>query len=142
MNLKLLKSIFRRDGEVRFLLPDGKFVPHHVHITEVAKITKTFIDCGGAKRSSDYITIQLWCGDDMDHRLNSSKLRKIFEKMDSNFDNLEVKVEVDGSTIGLYDIYEAIFPMPHLELKNENEIITLQLSRTYTNCLAPDKCKC
>ena len=142
MNVKFLKSMFRGDGEVRFLLPDGKYVPHHAHITEVAKVTKTFIDCGGTKRDVDYITIQVWCGDDMDHRLTASRARKIFDKIDQNFDSLNVKVEVDGVTIGLYDIYEVMLPLPRPELKNENEPITLQLSRTYTNCLAPDKCKC
>lgn len=35
------------EKELRFLLPDGGFIPFHAHITEAGRMDKTFLDCGG-----------------------------------------------------------------------------------------------
>ncbi|MEI7863404.1 MAG: DUF6428 family protein, partial [Planctomycetota bacterium] len=34
------------------MLPDKSFVPAHFHITEVGRVQKDFIDCGGTVRSA------------------------------------------------------------------------------------------
>ena len=38
------------DAILRFLLPDGTAVPSHAHVTEVARVDKHFVDCGGTRR--------------------------------------------------------------------------------------------
>ena len=138
MKLSLLQTILQRDGEVKFSLPDKKLVPCHCHVTEVAKINKEFYDCGGNKRKKQYITIQLWIGDDHEHRLTNEKLYHILDNIDESDKNLEVFVEYECSTVGLYAIEEVILPLPHHALHQSNMVI--QLIRTNTNCLAPEKC--
>ena len=48
-------------------------VPSHFHVTEVGKITKHFIDCGGTVRNEEVVNFQLWQADDYDHRLHPEK---------------------------------------------------------------------
>ena len=40
--------------------PDGAFVPPHFHITEVGKVEKHFIDCGGT--SEKKVSLIFNCG--------------------------------------------------------------------------------
>ena len=57
---------------MRFVLPNGKSIPAHYHITEVGHVKKDFIDCGGTKRSVSACVLQAWiAGNDEDHRLNT-----------------------------------------------------------------------
>ncbi|MGA8855051.1 MAG: DUF6428 family protein, partial [Christiangramia sp.] len=47
MKLSEFKNQLSRLKEIAFQLPNGQLVPEHFHVTEVGKITKHFIDCGG-----------------------------------------------------------------------------------------------
>ena len=38
------------DAKMHWMLPDKSFVPAHYHITEVGKVQKDFVDCGGTVR--------------------------------------------------------------------------------------------
>ena len=40
---------------IQIMLPEGEFVPTHFHITEVGRVRKDFIDCGGTVRSTNYL---------------------------------------------------------------------------------------
>jgi hypothetical protein len=53
MNLAQLKDSLAKHSElpVRFQLPTGDAVPAHAHVTEVARIDKKFVDCGGTFRN-------------------------------------------------------------------------------------------
>lgn len=140
MKLDFLSNLLtNEDVNVSFLLPSGKYVSPHFHVTEVAKVQKAFTDCGGVKRSKEYVTLQLWHGDDFDHRLTTNTLSKIIGHLDDKSAiNLEVLVELEESTIGLYEIEEAIVYGGFNSMKSQ--AIVFQLKRTSTNCLAPDKC--
>jgi hypothetical protein len=35
---------------IHMMLPDQSFVPAHFHVTEVGRVQKDFIDCGGTPR--------------------------------------------------------------------------------------------
>src|SRR5947209_19008926 len=59
------------------MLPDGDFVPAHFHVTEVGRVQKDFIDCGGTVRSTTTCVLQVWVAEDFDHRLDTTKLAKI-----------------------------------------------------------------
>ena len=90
-----------------FKLPNGALVPSHFHVTEVGKITKDFIDCGGKVRSEAVINFQLWEENDYDHRLHPEKLLQIIELSEKmfKFDDLEIEVEYQGKeTIGKYGL--------------------------------------
>jgi hypothetical protein len=97
MKLTELKSRLNEhpDANVRFFLPNGDSVPAHAHVTEVARIDKRFVDCGGTLRNDSLCRLQTWFSDDVDHRLTAGKLVKILEKAKSFLvsDDLEVDVE-------------------------------------------------
>lgn len=136
MKLVAFKNELKKhpDRNVRFLLPNGEAVPAHAHVTEVARIDKRFIDCGGTLRNDTNCRLQTWFSDDTDHRLTSGKLAKILDMAAPilGTDDLEVDVEHEVGFISQ-------FPITSVEIK-EHEII-IRLTERHTACLALDKCK-
>ncbi len=130
----LKKSLSQNPGaNVRFLLPDGQFIPIHAHVTEVARIDKTFVDCGGTLRNDSICRLQTWFADDISHRLTAGKFLKILDKAKSFLasDDLEVDVEHEAGLISQFPLEFAVL------LPNE---IVLHLAERHTACLAMDKC--
>ncbi len=121
-------------ANVRFILPNGESAPAHAHVTEVARIDKRFIDCGGTLRNDSLCRLQTWFSDDVDHRLTAGKLAKILEKAASilHSDELEVDVEHEAGFI-------TQFPLNSVEILSDE--ILLRLTERHTACLALDKCK-
>ena len=128
MKLSEVKKSLENVHEVRFVLPNGTFVPVHFHVTEVGVITKNFIDCGGTVREEKVVNFQLWEANDFDHRLAPQKLKDIIELSEKvlNLQDGEVEVEYQQATIGKF----------HLSFDGVNFL----LESTQTNCLAQDKC--
>lgn len=100
MKLSEIKKHLNNLESIGFELPDGGLVPSHFHVTEVGKITKRFIDCGGTIRNEEVINFQLWNKDDYDHRLHPEKLIHIIELSESalGLEDLEIEVEFQGSS--------------------------------------------
>src|SRR3954462_15647117 len=65
------------DAPLGIELPDGAAVPAHFHVTEVGRVRKDFIDCGGTVRSWERCVLQVWVAADRDHRVSAGKLAKI-----------------------------------------------------------------
>src|SRR5680860_1535588 len=129
MKLSEIKSKLDQLQSIAFQLPDGSLVPSHFHVTEVGKVTKHFIDCGGTVRNEEVANFQLWEADDYNHRLHPEKLVniiKLSEKILDMDDNLEIEVEYQGTTIGKYG----------LDFDGKNFLLTTKL----TDCLAKDQC--
>ena len=128
MTLEEVKSALEHLETIGFQLPNGDLVPNHFHVTEVGKITKHFIDCGGTVRHEEVVNFQLWNADDYDHRLHPEKLVHIIELSQKTLDigNLEVEVEYQGQTIEKFS----------LEFDGTNFLLTTK----QTDCLARDKC--
>ena len=128
MKLSEVKKSLENVQEVRFVLPNGTFVPVHFHVTEVGVITKNFIDCGGTVREEKVVNFQLWEANDFDHRLAPQKLKDIIELSEKvlNLQDGEVEVEYQQATIGKF----------HISFDGVNFL----LESTQTNCLAQDKC--
>lgn len=128
MKLSDVKSSLENVKEVRFVLPNGTFVPVHFHVTEVGVITKNFVDCGGTVREEKVINFQLWEANDFDHRLAPQKLRNIIELSEKvlNLQDAEVEVEYQQETIGKFNL--------------GFDGVNFLLESTQTNCLAQDKC--
>jgi hypothetical protein len=135
MKLNELKQVLAQHPEalVRFHLPNGDFAPAHSHVTEVARIDKRFIDCGGTLRTESLCRLQTWFADDIDHRLTAGKLAKIFAKATDVLltDDLDVDVEHEAG-------YITQFPLAAVEVTNHQVIF--QLTVRHTACLAMDKC--
>ena len=129
MKLSEIKNHLNSLENIAFQLPNGKLVPSHFHVTEVGKVTKDFIDCGGNVRSENVINFQLWEERDYNHRLHPEKLLSIIELSEKifEFDDLEIEVEYQGKeTIGKYN----------LDFDGSNFLLISKL----TACLALDAC--
>src|SRR5882762_202956 len=76
-----LKSFLRARPAAlpRFILPDGKPIPAHFHITEVGHVAKKFVDCGGTFRERETCVLQTWVADDFEHRLAAGRFADILD---------------------------------------------------------------
>jgi len=128
MTLEQIKTHLKGLSQIAFELPDGSLVPNHFHVTEVGKITKHFIDCGGVERQETVVNFQLWDANDYDHRLHPEKLVSIIELSQDklNIGDLDIEVEYQGPTIGKYG----------LDFDGTN----FKLTAKQTDCLAKDNC--
>jgi len=128
MTLSEIKALLPQLNEVQFTLENGTPVPAHFHVTEVGKVSKHFIDCGGVMRTEEKVNFQLWNANDFDHRLKPSKLLNIIQLSEEKLGlkDGEIEVEYQGETIGKYQ----------LAFNGESFI----LQATTTACLAQDSC--
>lgn len=128
MTLFEFKETLKKLSQLHFLLPDGSEVPAHFHVTEVGKITKHFIDCGGTERREEVVSFQLWNAHDYNHRLHPEKLIRIIELSERQLGigNLPIEVEYQGATIQKFGV--------------EFRKGAFELTSTQTDCLAKDKC--
>ena len=128
MKLSEFKDHLSGVKKIAFQLPDGRLVPEHFHVTEVGKISKHFIDCGGTLRDEEKISFQLWEENDYNHRLHPEKLVKIIQLAQEKLKlpNVEIEVEYQGESINKFD----------LEFNGKNFLLV----NTQTACLAKENC--
>jgi len=128
MKISQVKEALISLDAIEFILPDGSAVPAHFHVTEVGKVTKDFIDCGGTVRHEEAANFQLWNAEDIDHRLPPSKLLDIIALSEQvlGLEDLTVEVEYQAETIGKYG----------LDFDGAKFVLTT----TETDCLAKDLC--
>ncbi|WP_339887095.1 DUF6428 family protein [uncultured Flavobacterium sp.] len=129
MKLSEIKKELKKLTTIAFKLPNGELVPNHFHVTEVGKVTKNFIDCGGTVRNEEVANFQLWEANDYDHRLHPEKLVHIIELSEEKLQIPDLEIEVEyqmKDTIGKFD----------LDFDGTNFLLISKL----TDCLAKDKC--
>jgi hypothetical protein len=128
MTLSQVKAVLPELQQLRFQLPDGRMVPAHFHVTEVGKITKDFIDCGGTQRREEVANFQLWSTVDVEHRLQPAKLLRIIEQVEERLGLADVVVEVEyqTETIGKFG----------LDYSGSHFLLTTK----HTDCLAKENC--
>ncbi|GGF62216.1 DUF6428 family protein [Wenyingzhuangia marina] len=128
MKLSQIKSELEKLETIAFQLPNGELVPNHFHVTEVGKVSKHFIDCGGTVRKEEVVNFQLWNANDYDHRLHPEKLLNIIELSEKvlGIEDLEIEVEYQADTIGKFG----------LDFNGKNFLLTTKK----TDCLAKDNC--
>jgi hypothetical protein len=128
MKLSEIKNKLNQLDRIGFQLPNGELVPSHFYVTEVGKITKHFIDCGGTVRNEEVANFQLWNANDYDHRLHPEKLLSIIELSERilGIEDLDIEVEHQGNTIGKFG----------LDFDGKNFLLT----NKQTDCLAKDQC--
>jgi len=119
--------------KLRMVLPDGSAVPSHFHVTEVGRVQKDFIDCGGTRRRALYGQLQLLVATDYDHRLSAQKLLKIIEMSQPILGDepLPLTVEYGQKVAVVYHV---------AKIDADHEVISLTLITPQTGCLAPDTC--
>jgi|SRR5690606_83929 len=128
MKLSEIKNHLNNLEQITFMLPNGELVPTHFHVTEVGKITKHFIDCGGTVRNEEVANFQLWNADDYNHRLHPEKLSNIIALSEKvlGLKDLEIEVEYQAETIGKFG----------LDFDGKNFLLTTK----QTDCLAKENC--
>ena len=135
MNLDTLVAVLTGNPQaaLHLMLPDGSFVPAHFHVTEVGRVQKDFIDCGGTARSSTACVLQVWVADDTDHRLDTTKLAGILRLAAPVLKSADLPVEVEYE-----DGRVSQFPVAAAEVTPAG--VLFHLGTKHTACLAPDRC--
>ena len=129
MKLSEVKAALNGLGNIAFQLPNGELVPSHFHVTEVGKIIKNYIDCGGTLRNEEKVSFQLWNANDYDHRLHPEKLVHIIELSEKSLGINDAEVEVEFQGTSTIETYTLDFDGKNFLLVNK-----------FTDCLAKDNC--
>ncbi|QDU31421.1 hypothetical protein ETAA8_65790 [Anatilimnocola aggregata] len=135
MNVQELQGLLEKHTEssLRLQLPTGEFIPDHFHVTEVGRVDKTFIDCGGTRRQTASCLLQTWTANDLDHRLESGKLAKILDLAKPVLGTGELPIEIEyGPQIAAQYVLSNVEVGP--------SALTFVLVGKQTDCLAKDKC--
>jgi hypothetical protein len=135
VKLKEFKNLLEnnRDKPFQLQLPNQQPVPVSFHITEVAQVNKTFIDCGGKVHSVQTCQLQAWVGEDEDHRLNAGKIADIL-KLAQNIvpdDDVDLEIEYEDAVISQYPVARYLVTP---------DAVTLVLTTKHTDCLAKEIC--
>jgi hypothetical protein len=117
---------------LHLMLPDGDFVPPHFHVTEVVRVQKDFIGCGGTVRSSVACVLQVWVAGDTDHRLDARKLAGILRLAAPVLKSADMPVEVEYE-----DGRVSQFPLSAVEVTPSG---VFHMGAEHTSCLALDRC--
>ena len=130
----LVEALNKADGRiVRFELPTTTLPSPHVHVTEVARLDKKFVDCGGTLRTESSCRLQVYQADDTEHRITAAKFAQILAKGAGVLGTTALSVEVEAEAP-----YLATFPIVATRL--EEKQIVLSLGMRHTACLAEDVC--
>ena len=129
MKISEFKNIIQSLKYIVFELPGGKRVPPHFHITEIGIIRKTYIDCGGDLRVENLINMQLWYSNDINHKIEPTKILKIIQNSEKllKFQDEEIQIEYQQDTICKFN----------LEFKGDS---TFKLIKTFTDCIDKESC--
>lgn len=121
------------DATLRFLLPDGGLIPIHAHVTEVGRVDKTFVDCGGTVRELHSCLLQTWVADDTDHRLPPGKLADILDRASGilRSEDLPVEIEYEDCSVSQFPVSAA---------EGADGALVFALVTKHTDCLAKDEC--
>lgn len=121
------------EAKLKFVLPDGDVIEPHAHITEVGRIDKTFIDCGGKIWKKSTCLLQAWVADDVEHRFLPGKLVVVLEKAAPILgeDDLEMEIEYEDCAITQFTVGAVALA---------DGVLTFQLGDKHTACLAQDVC--
>ncbi len=112
---------------------DGDPIEAHFHVTEVGRVQKDFVDCGGTVRQLVTCLLQTWVGDDIDHRITAGKLLKAFEHAAPILRGEDLPVELEYETCNVVQLTVA-------SVRQESDRIVIQLGSKHTDCLAKELC--
>lgn len=112
---------------------DGEPIEAHFHVTEVGRVQRDFVDCGGTVRRVVTCLLQTWVGPDTDHRITAGKLLKAFDHAGPVLGQDDLPVELEYETCNVVQLRLA-------EVRREPNRFVLQLGLKHTDCLAKEVC--
>jgi hypothetical protein len=118
---------------ITVLWPDGDPIEAHFHVTEIGRVQKDFVDCGGTVRRTVTCLLQTWVADDVDHRITAGKLLKAFEHAQPVLggEDLPVELEYEACNVIQFAVTGVVM---------EAARIVVQLGSKHTDCLAKELC--
>ncbi len=121
------------DLPLTVLWPDGDPIEAHFHVTEVGRVQKDFVDCGGKVRRTVTCLLQTWVGEDVDHRITAGKLLKAFDHGAEvlGVEDLPVELEYEACNVIQFKV---------VAVERETERFVVRLGGKHTDCLAKDLC--
>ncbi|HEY3333018.1 MAG TPA: DUF6428 family protein [Capsulimonadaceae bacterium] len=138
MKLSQFTDLLESNADKPFLLvlPTGATVPVSFHITEVAHVTKKFLDCGGKLHVVETCQLQVWVWSDTDHRLHAGKMARVIGKARTMGvlpvgADLDVEFEYEHTATSTYTV--ETFAV-------ESGAVVFRLAPKHTDCLAKDVC--
>jgi hypothetical protein len=102
-------------------------------VTEIARIDKKFVDCGGTLRTDSSCRLQIYQADDTEHRITAAKFAQILAKGAGVLSSMNLPVEVEAEAP-----YLSVFPV--IATRLEEKQVVLSLGMRHTACLAEDVC--
>ena len=127
ISVATLKAALAADPDLPLTViwPDGDPIEPHFHVTEVGRVQKDFVDCGGTVRRLVICLLQTWVGEDVDHRVTGGKLLKAFTHAAPVLGTEDLPVELE---------YEAcnVVQLVVLSVKAEPDQLVLQLGSKHT----------
>lgn len=121
------------DKPFGLLLPGGNPVPVSFHVTEVGRVQKTFVDCGGKMHRTESCQLQVWIGPDQDHRIEAGKMASILQKARAILPDADIPVEVEYGN-------DAASQYPVIDHSVSQDGVILKLGNKQTDCLAKNEC--
>jgi hypothetical protein len=115
------------------LWTDGEPIEAHFHVTEVGRVQRDFVDCGGTVRQVVTCLLQTWVGDDVDHRITAGKLLKAFAHAKPVLRGEDLPVELEYEACNVVQLVVA-------EVRREEAGFVIQLGGKHTDCLAKELC--
>ena len=112
---------------------DGEPIEAHFHVTEVGRVQRDFVDCGGTVRRVVTCLLQTWVGEDTDHRLTAGKLLKALAHAAPVLGSEDLSVEFEYESCNVVQLVLA-------EVRQESDRFILQLGKKHTDCLAKELC--
>ena len=120
---------------ITVLWPDGDPIEAHFHVTEVGRVQKDFVDCGGTVRRTVTCLLQTWVGEDVDHRITAGKLLMAFAHsapvLGGDGDALPVELEYEACNVIQFAV---------AAVEREANRFVVRLGGKHTDCLAKELC--
>lgn len=135
MNLQAFREAVAAhpDHALRIEVAGAEPIAAHFHVTEVGRVTKDFVDCGGKPRSETRCVLQTLVAGDTDHRLTTTKLAGILGLVDRLELPGDAAVEVEHQERSVStDLIEAV--------EADGGTLVIRLKPKQTACLAEDAC--
>jgi len=135
MTVSTLRAALAAAGRlpITVIWPDGEPIEAHFHVTEVGRVQRDFVDCGGKVRQVVTCLLQSWVGDDVDHRITSDKLLKAFVHAEPILrgEDLPVEFEYDACNVVQLKVLSALA---------EPDRLVIRIGKKQTDCLAKELC--
>lgn len=121
------------DRPLSVIWTDGEPIEAHFHVTEVGRVQRDFIDCGGKLRRGVTCLLQTWVGEDVDHRITARKLLKAIELAAPVLGAEDLPVELEYESCNVVQVKVA-------SVEASADALLIRVASKHTDCLAKDLC--